>query len=325
VDTQISGPVRLVAIIGFVAALAGGGGMMILSRGAADIDQPIPPVQASSVLPNPAQAKPEPKAKAPVPAPAPAPEPAPKKAEPPPVVDANGLPISISAALQRYEVVVVSLFTPAAAVDNLVLEEARAGARAAGAGFVALNVLDPKQGMAIARLLGVTEPPATLVYQSPATLAFRLDGFSDFETVAQAAVNAGAPGGGEASRFPDSWSREANALCAEANAASPQIPAGASTKEIAALGPSILAPQRRLLSGLQKLKLPSDPGRRTLASKFVDAIKQVVASEEKLIASLKTNDLEAGLPALGADLGSSAEAGGLARQLRLPACQGSGS
>jgi hypothetical protein len=197
VDTQISGPVRLVAIIGLVAALAGGGGMMVLGRGAADIDQPIPAVQASSVLPNPAKAKPEPKAKAPapVPPPVPAPEPAPRKAEPPPVVDANGLPISISAALQRYEVVVVSLFTPAAAVDNLVLEEARAGARAAGAGFVAVNVLDPTQGMAIARLLGVTEPPATLVYQSPATLAFRLDGFSDFETVAQAAVNAGAPGG----------------------------------------------------------------------------------------------------------------------------------
>ena len=190
-DTQISGPVRLVAIIGVVAALAGGGGMMMLGRGAAEIE----PVQAAAALPNLATVKP--KAKAPAPAPTRTPKPAPvekPKAEPTPVVDANGLPIAISAALQRYEVVVVALFTPAAAVDNLVLEEARAGAKAAGAGFVAVNVLDPTQGMAIARLLGVTEPPATLVYQSPATLAFRLDGFSDLETVAQAAVNAGAPG-----------------------------------------------------------------------------------------------------------------------------------
>lgn len=319
-DTQISGPVRLVAIIGLVAALAGGGGMMILSRGAADIDQPVPPpVKTSSVLQNLAA---KPKAKAP--APAPAPEPAPKKAEPPPVVDANGLPISISAALQRYEVVVVSLFTPAAAVDNLVLEEARAGARAAGAGFVAVNVLDPKQGMAIARLLGVAEPPATLVYQSPATLAFRLDGFSDFETVAQAAVNAGAPGGGEASGFPDAWSRDANALCADAQKATPQIPPGAGRKEIIALSPSILAPQERLLAGLRKLELPGDAGRRALATRFVAAVEAVVASEKKLVASLKKNDLEAGLPALGADLGSSAEAGELARRLRLPACQGTG-
>lgn len=193
-DTQISGPVRIVAIVGLVAALFGGGGMMMLNRGAASIDEPLPPpaVQSSAALPNPAAAKPKPKPAAKAPAPAPAPKP---KPEPAPVVDANGLPISISAALQRHEVVVVSLFTPAAAVDNMALEEARAGARAAGAGFVSVNVLEPKQGMAIARLFGVTEPPATLVYQSPATLAFRLDGFADFETIAQAAVNAGAPGG----------------------------------------------------------------------------------------------------------------------------------
>jgi hypothetical protein len=199
VDTQISPQIRLVAIIGLVAAVLGGGATMFLSRGAAVSDEPIPPpaIKTSSLLPSPAAAKPKPKAKAVAPAPEPEPGPAPapaKKAEPAPAVDANGLPMSISAALQRYEVVVVSLFTPAAAVDRLALEEARTGAKAAGAGFVAVNVLESRQGTAIARLLGVTEPPAILVYQSPATLAFRLDGFADFETVAQAAVNAGAPG-----------------------------------------------------------------------------------------------------------------------------------
>lgn len=302
-------------MIGLVAALAGGGGMMILNRGAADLDDPIPPPAAktSSVLPNPAEAK--------TPAPAPKPAVPKKKAEPKPVVDANGLPISISAALQRHEVVVVSLFTPAAAVDNLALEEARAGANAAGAGFVAVNVLEPRQGMAIARLLGVTEPPTTLVYQSPATLAFRLDGFADFETVAQAAVNAGAPGGGESSQFPDSWSREANALCVKALEEAPRMPENASRKEILAVAPSSLAYGKRWVQRLSALELPSDAGRRALASRFVDTIKKTVAAEEKFIAILRKNDLEAGLPALGNELALLAESVELARRLRLPACQ----
>lgn len=201
-DTQISTPVRLVAIIGLVAALAGGAGIFFLNRSAAAVEagEPIaqPVARNAELLPVPADAKPKPKAKPAqkkaVPAKAPAPV---KKAEPAavPSVDDDGLPMSVSAALRRSEVVVVALFAPGGSVDNLALAEARAGAREAGAAFVAVNVLEKTQGIAIARLLGVTESPATLVYRSPAALAFRFDGFADLDTVAQAATDARALGG----------------------------------------------------------------------------------------------------------------------------------
>jgi hypothetical protein len=105
-------------------------------------------------------------------------------------VDANGLPMSLSVALKRHEVVVVSLFAPGASVDELALAEARAGAKAAQVGFVAVNVLDDDQGVAMARLVGLKEPPAVLVYRSPGTLVYQFDGFADMDTVAQAAVSA---------------------------------------------------------------------------------------------------------------------------------------
>ena len=70
----------------------------------------------------------------------------PKPAEPAaPAVDANGLPRVLSAALAGNRVVVVGLHDPDSALDQTVLAEARAGARAAGAGFVAINVFAEAQ------------------------------------------------------------------------------------------------------------------------------------------------------------------------------------
>lgn len=190
-DTQISPQVRLVAIVGLVAALAGGGGIVFMNRtAAADGLEPAAQdvTQNAALLPVPAKPKAEP-APAQKAAP-PKPVPAAKPAEPAPTVDEHGLPLSISAALERSEIVVVTLFAPGGTVDGLALAEARAGAREAGAAFVAVNVLERTQGIAIARLLGVAESPATLVYRSPADLAFRFDGFADLVTVAQGVTNA---------------------------------------------------------------------------------------------------------------------------------------
>jgi DNA gyrase subunit A len=108
----------------------------------------------------------------------------------PAAVAANGLPTPVATALESNRVVVVALFTPSSAIDELALAEAQAGAKAAKAGFVAVNVLREGQGRAIARLLGVTDSPTLLVYRAPGTLAFWLDGFADLDTVAQAALDA---------------------------------------------------------------------------------------------------------------------------------------
>jgi hypothetical protein len=124
-------------------------------------------------------AKPKPVRVAPVPL-------APAAAEP---VD-DGLPRVLSTALNDHRVVVVGLYDPQAAVDEIALAEARAGAAAAGVGFVALNVFAESQSRPLLEQLGTLENPSVLVYRRPNTLFARIGGFADRETVAQAAANA---------------------------------------------------------------------------------------------------------------------------------------
>ena len=144
--------------------------------------------------PAPAKTKaPVAKAKAPVAKAKPAAVPLakPKPAEPAaPAVDANGLPRVLSTALADNRVVVVGLHDPDSALDRMALAEARAGALAAGAGFVAINVFAEAQSRPLLELLGALENPGILVYRRPDVLFARMSGFADSETVAQAAANA---------------------------------------------------------------------------------------------------------------------------------------
>jgi hypothetical protein len=143
-------------------------------------------------------AKPKPKAKAAKPKPAAVPArvpavpvrvPAPAKPKGDPV-DAHGLPIVLSRALAKSSVTVVALYDPSAALDELALAEARAGAAEVKAGFVAISIRKENQVRPLAQLLGVLGSPAVLVYERPNTLYVKLDGFADRDTVAQAAANA---------------------------------------------------------------------------------------------------------------------------------------
>lgn len=102
----------------------------------------------------------------------------------------DGLPKVLSAALAENRVVVVGLYDPDSAVDRISLEEARAGAKDVGAGFVAINVFAEAQSQPLVELLGALENPGILVYRKPNTLFARISGFADSETVAQAAANA---------------------------------------------------------------------------------------------------------------------------------------
>jgi len=121
-----------------------------------------------------------------------------KKTVTPAVID--GMPGSLAIELQTHEVVVVALYAPKSSIDALVLGEARQGAAAAGAGFVALNVTNERIAAPLTSLLTtgasaadrVLDDPAVLVFQRPRTLFVRLNGYTDRDTVAQAATNAAA-------------------------------------------------------------------------------------------------------------------------------------
>ncbi len=180
-------PVVVLAVLGGVVAT------FIVARppsSAGDTPSLVRPKLANTApvkMPAPLKAKPKPAAKASVKKPVVKPPSAVPVVAP---VDKSGLPRVLSTALADHRVVVVGLYGPGAAVDEIALAEARAGAQAAGVGFVALNVFAEAQSRPLLELLGTLENPGVLVYRRPDVLFARIGGFADSETVAQAAVNA---------------------------------------------------------------------------------------------------------------------------------------
>ena len=102
------------------------------------------------------------------------------------------LPQPLQWALAHHKVVVVSLYNPSSDVDAISVAEAHAGAIDAGAGFLLVSVLDNKVAGILTALLpggGLLPDPGVLVYRAPGDIAIRLDGFADRASVAQAATN----------------------------------------------------------------------------------------------------------------------------------------
>lgn len=108
------------------------------------------------------------------------------------LVDAT-LPQALQWQLAQHKVVVVSIYDPQASVDAISVAEAHAGAVDAGAGFLLVNVLDNSLAGLLTAVLpggGLLPDPGVLIYRAPGTLALRIDGFADRDSIAQAAANA---------------------------------------------------------------------------------------------------------------------------------------
>ena len=108
------------------------------------------------------------------------------------LVDAT-LPQALQWQLSQHKIVVVSVYDPNASVDAISVAEAHAGAVEAGAGFLLVNVLDNSLAGLLTGVLpsgGLLPDPGVLIYRAPGTLALRIDGFADRDTVAQAATDA---------------------------------------------------------------------------------------------------------------------------------------
>ena len=195
-ELSISPQMRVVALVGLLAALALAGGMLFLTRSqasapvselsASELSQALRPVTKGKTAPTrtPAAVKPAVQVKAAV------------VAKPRPLVSKDGVPTAIVDALRRSPAAVVALTARGSQIDRTTLAEAKAGARAAGVPYVEIDVLNAQLGRAIARTFGVVEPPATLIYQRPTALFLKLDGYADSATIAQAAENAKAAAGG---------------------------------------------------------------------------------------------------------------------------------
>lgn len=112
----------------------------------------------------------------------------------PKVVLLPGLPAKVANRLQHSRVVVVAVYTGTDAGDRAAVGAARRGAKEAGSGFTALNVLDEKTARQVQPFLGTTSTPVVLVVRRPGKVVSRFAGHVDKMVVAQAATNAGARG-----------------------------------------------------------------------------------------------------------------------------------
>jgi len=187
----VNSRLRVSAFVALGVLVLGAGGFLVLGGGsassAASVHQikPLHPrAKAKVALAPPKVAMAKEKATA-------------KKAARRPAVIA-GVPTPLADALKRHSVVVLALVAPKATVDQLTLSEAKAGAAAAGAGFVAINVANNAQVEALSGLVGsssdpqnrLLDDPAVLVFQKPQALYVRLNGYADANTIQQAAINA---------------------------------------------------------------------------------------------------------------------------------------
>ena len=184
-NTTVSRPIRIFALVALIAALGGGATLLLQKKHSANTPvvstTPATAARASHRGSSPT---------APKTAAAPRP-PRPVKKAPAPVVAANGLPLTLAAALHSHKIVVVSVFDPQSTTDAISYAEAKAGAGEVGAGFVGVSVLDNTVAGALTSVLpggGLLPEPGVLIYRRPDTLVQLINGFVDRDVVAQAAA-----------------------------------------------------------------------------------------------------------------------------------------
>ena len=240
----------------------------------------------------------------------------------------DGMPADLALALARYDVVVVSLYAPRSSVDELATAEARRGAELAGAGFVALSVADEKVVAPLTSLLTggqtaadrVPDAPAVLVFQRPKSLFVRFNGFTDRDTVAQAATNASAAQLTASSPTLD-WAARANAICRKMTADIVALPfptssatvldwadrlegvIGGAVADLHGLTPpaghaaqvnELLGDYDRAVAGLHKLLSAARHGRRVDAASFQRKLSALGRRADELAGDLGATSCGAG-------------------------------
>jgi hypothetical protein len=161
----LSLPVRIVALVGLLVALALGGVLALSASRHDAATEPVVPVVHHATTPRPAPPKPalhlDPR-----------------------------LPAPLRHALEHSRTVVAVLYAPHVAADTPVLAAARDGARDARVGFAAIDVSRDAVASKLAAWLPEAADPAVLVVHRPGRVVTVLDGWSDRTMVTQAAAAA---------------------------------------------------------------------------------------------------------------------------------------
>jgi hypothetical protein len=163
---------RIVAVLGVFVLCVGGFLVVTRHKSTSPSTTPSQPATSTPAVTTPAPSKPHAQTAAPV------------------KLDTHGMPVKVALALRKHAVVVVSLYQPSAAVDQMTSNEAQQGAVNGGAGFVKLDVFHQHPGTAILHKFGVINTPAVLVIKRPGLVYSEFNGFVDSSVVEQAVADA---------------------------------------------------------------------------------------------------------------------------------------
>jgi hypothetical protein len=197
-SSQISAPIRIVALVGVLIALALGAWVFLAGQkttGSTPSSAAGPvaehPVAAAKAVAsklsahNNATAAGKPDSVAPA-----KPKPVTHPAVKPAVAAPGAAPTTIASVLRHHRVAVVLVYDPQAKVDKFSIGETQLGAERAHAGFLRVDVLQQAQVLPFAKTYGVLQVPTVLFFARPGKLVQKLTGYADQDTVAQAALNA---------------------------------------------------------------------------------------------------------------------------------------
>jgi hypothetical protein len=174
----VSQPVRIVALVGLLVALAGGGMFALRMRHH---------TAATPVVVKPVVSAPVTTPAAPVTHPA-TPAPAPVPARPVLQLDPN-LPPPVRDALEHSRRAVVFVYSRSSATDLTLRDQVAAGAQQAGVRFVPLDVDSNSVAAAVFGWTSAAADPETLIVRRPGTITLKLLGMTDSTPVAEAVAS----------------------------------------------------------------------------------------------------------------------------------------
>jgi hypothetical protein len=293
---------RIYAAVGLAGVVVLGLGFMILSGGQSSSTTPAPAIKPLHPVAKKAKAraarkvvakktKKSAKTQTAIPT-------AVKKARQTNVTD--GMPATLSTALANHAVVVVSLVSPGASVDELAYREADAGAREAGAGFVRISVEQNDDVQALSTLVGASpsgtdrllDSPSVFVFRRPQELFVRFNGFVDAATVAQAAANA-APVHLQSrkSALADPWVVGANAVCRQIAKEEANAPLPSSRAEFVSYFRRLLGIVRAGVARIRGLKPPA--GKAAAVTAMLGHYDAVLTDADAVVSAAEKGNLAA--------------------------------
>jgi hypothetical protein len=202
-------------------------------------------------------------------------------------VISSTVPPALAASLIDHEVIVVEIYDPGRPNDPVIddLEahkEAKAGAKLAGAGFVAVDVRNEAEMQLVSSVVTVSSDPYLFILDRAGKVLFQRGGYLDGEAIAQAAANALAgeaatdktpigPNDGISGPYDGYWKAKVDQVVCQSINKTDAIPASSDAQEMDAVA-RVLSGNVATLETLQAIGPDAH-----YFSEFLSGVRQAIA------------------------------------------------